>query len=146
MRLRPLATGAALVALVLPTLALAHTVYGRVIEAKPAVVEFKYSSGEPMTYADVAVFGPGSQEAYQTGRADAAGRFSFVASTKGDWRVEARDEDKHTARVTLQIAEDMDVRLPSQSYIEKALVLSLGLNIVAGLGLWQLRNRSSSIT
>ena len=77
-----------------PAASMAHTVSGRAIDAKPAVVEFRYSNGEPMAHAEVAVFGPADSEPYQTGRADALGRFAFVADRDGAWRVEARDEEK----------------------------------------------------
>jgi hypothetical protein len=121
----------------LPAVSTAHTVAGRIVEAKPAVVEFRYSSGEPMAYAEVAVIGPTGSEPYQTGRADALGRFAFVADRSGSWRVEARDEERHVARVALDLSDALVVRRPLQRLIDVALLVSLCLNAVAGIKIWQ---------
>ena len=113
-----------------PAASMAHTVSGRAIDAKPAVVEFRYSNGEPMAHGEIAVFGPADSEPYQTGRADALGRFAFVADRDGAWRVEARDEEKHVARAALDLSKATVVRRPMQRLINVALLVSLCLNAV----------------
>ena len=130
----------AIALMLLPGASMAHTVSGRVIEARPAAVEFRYSNGEPMAYAEVAVFGPAGGEPYQTGRADVLGRFAFVADRDGAWRVEARDEEKHVARVVLDLSEAMVVRWPMQRLVNAALLVSLCLNAVAAITFWQTSN------
>jgi hypothetical protein len=38
--------------------AAAHTVSGRVLQGKASIVEFRFSDGSPMAFADVKVFAP----------------------------------------------------------------------------------------
>jgi nickel transport protein len=81
----------------------AHTVSGRVLNGKAAIAEFRFSDGSPMAFADVKVFAP-SKELWLAGRADGGGRFAFMPDSAGEWTLEAREAENHTARLTLTIA------------------------------------------
>jgi nickel transport protein len=83
--------------------AAAHTVSGRVLQGKASIVEFRFSDGSPMAFADVKVFAP-SKELWLAGRADGAGRFAFVPDSAGEWRLEAREAENHVAHLTLTVA------------------------------------------
>ncbi len=59
---------------------------------------FHYSSGEPLAYAEVKVFGPGNDKLeFQNGRADAKGCFSFLPDRAGEWRISIKDGMGHHA-------------------------------------------------
>lgn len=89
--------------LVLPvSSAAAHTVSGRVLDGNAAIVEFRFSGGSPMAFADIKVFAP-SKELWLAGRADSAGRFAFIPDKAGEWTLEAREAENHTARLTLTV-------------------------------------------
>jgi nickel transport protein len=102
--LAPLRTAVLLgVLLVLtPSDVVAHTASGRVLNGKAAITEFRFSDGSPMAFADVKVFAP-SKELWLAGRADGAGRFAFMPDKAGEWALEAREAENHTARLTLTI-------------------------------------------
>jgi nickel transport protein len=93
-----------LVLAALPSQAAAHTAGGRILSGKAAITEFRFSDGSPMAFADVKVFAPSSTELWLAGRADGAGRFAFMPDKAGDWTVEAREAEGHTARLTVTIA------------------------------------------
>lgn len=101
-------TGAALAALVLSSgTALAHGTHHVVMENTHAVaIEFLYTGPSPMLFAAVQVFAPGQDQPYQTGRTDRAGRFAFVPSEPGTWRVEVDDGDGHRHRLMVDVATD----------------------------------------
>ena len=127
--------------------AAAHTVSGRLVETKPAVVEFRYSTGEAMSYAEVTVTGPGAgatatSEVHQTGRTDGDGRFAFIPKRRGHWFVEAVDEERHKARFDLDVTEAMTVRRTNERLIEILLFASVLLNVLAGYMYWQQRAHS----
>ena len=64
---------------------------------EPAVIaRASYGSHDPAAGCDVAVQRPGSiDEAFQTGRTDANGVFSFVPDRAGDWRLTFDDGMGH---------------------------------------------------
>lgn len=96
----------ALLVLALPAPdAAAHTAGGRILSGKAAIAEFRFSDGSPMAFADVKVFSP-SQELWLAGRADGAGRFAFMPDKAGEWALEAREAEGHSARLSLGIAAD----------------------------------------
>jgi nickel transport protein len=112
--------------------AAAHTVSGRVLNGKAAVTEFRFSDGSPMAFADVKVFAP-SKELWLAGRADGAGRFAFMPDKAGEWALEAREAENHTARLTLTIdAADLAPTALIARHWAFVLLGSLALNIWLG--------------
>ncbi|QJT08180.1 hypothetical protein [Oceanidesulfovibrio marinus] len=71
------------------------------------VVAFaKYSTGEPMAYAEVAVYAPGKDDvAFQDGYADNQGRFAFLPDSHGAWRIVVNDGMGHRAETTVDVEE-----------------------------------------
>ncbi len=71
----------------------------------PAVVlKASYSGSEPVAFAAVKIYGPGtSPVAYQSGNADASGRFAFVPDREGEWRAVVDDELGHREELRIII-------------------------------------------
>ncbi len=75
------------------TAALAHGVGVRVSSDKPVALEFYYSTGETMSYAETQVFSPADPKTpYQEGSTDDMGHFAFVPNADGDWKVVVSQE------------------------------------------------------
>jgi nickel transport protein len=116
------------------------TAYRIVKDANLAAVEFHYSDGEPMAYAEVLVFGPQDRQVeHQNGRTDRHGKFAFCPDMPGAWRITANDGMGHLCEATVDVGPgslagkadtpqgDTDVGPPVQ--------VSKGLKIIAGLSL-----------
>jgi nickel transport protein len=71
------------------------------------VVTARYDGGVPMAGADVVIHGPGAESVYQEGRTDPGGRFVFMPSGPGEWRVRVDDGMGHrrTVRTMVQAAD-----------------------------------------
>lgn len=129
-----------------PDSAMAHgTGYRFLRDATTVTVEFFYSDGEPMCYAEVLVFGPQDQEVeYQNGRTDRQGRFAFYPEIPGAWRIETNDGMGHKAVGTVEVQDGTlgeaklknirtaDTRQPAMPsvFIKTIAGLSLILNLV----------------
>lgn len=98
-------TAVLLMGLIFNSTAAAHAVRYRVAEdTKAVVVEFFYSSGEPLSYASILVWSPGADNVeFQNGRTDQNGRFAFAPSKSGNWRIEANDGRGHKKTAAIQI-------------------------------------------
>jgi len=127
--------------------ALAHGTGSNWVEggAAPLAVHFYYSTGDPMAWVGVKVFGPGDTSMeYQDARTDKAGVIAFVPDRQGPWRVEAQDDQGHRAVAETTVGADMVRKAgaaqasgsgsPARS---AALGLSVLLNIFLGLALWR---------
>jgi nickel transport protein len=92
-----------------PDFAIAHgTGHSLVRERAAVTVEFFYSDNEPMSYAEVLVFGPHDLKVeYQNGRTDQKGRFSFYPSVPGTWRIEAGDGMGHKEVGIIEIQQEI---------------------------------------
>ena len=74
---------------------------------KAVALEFMYSTGEAMSYREARVFSPNDEKfAYQSGRTDEKGRFSFVPDVAGKWRVIVRDEEGHQCTAEIDITPE----------------------------------------
>ena len=112
------------------TPAAAHTVSGRVLNGKAAITEFRFSDGSPMAFADIKVFAP-SKELWLAGRADGAGRFAFMPDNAGEWTLEAREAENHTAHLTLTVgAGDLAATALIGRHWAFVLLVSFALNIL----------------
>lgn len=82
-----------------------HGVGYRIVDNGYAVVlEFFYSGGEAMAYADVLIWSPDDDEVeHQNGRTDRNGRFAFAPTRHGVWRVEAKDGRGHKAAALCRV-------------------------------------------
>ena len=86
---------------------LAHGTGYRHSEFRALSLEFMYSTGEAMSYREVRVFSPNDEKfAYQTGRTDEKGRFSFTPDIAGTWRVIVRDEEGHQCTAEIDVTAE----------------------------------------
>lgn len=89
-------------------------------------LEFMYSTGEAMSYREAKVFSPSDEKfAYQSGRTDEKGRYSFVPDSPGVWRVIVRDEEGHQCTAEINItAENLNPKNESQTQTQPSTILS----------------------
>ena len=86
---------------------LAHGTGYRHSEFRAVALEFMYSTGEMMSYREARVFSPNDEKfAYQTGRTDEKGRFSFTPDIAGIWRVIVRDEEGHQCTAEIDVTAE----------------------------------------
>ncbi len=77
------------------------------LHAPAVVLRAAYSGSAAVAYAAVRVFAPGTATVeFQSGYADAAGRFAFVPDREGDWRAVVDDEMGHRAERRISIGRD----------------------------------------
>ncbi|MDR1943687.1 MAG: hypothetical protein LBQ19_02595 [Synergistaceae bacterium] len=100
----------AVLLLAVPGDAFAHGVGYRLSSKKAVALEFYYSTGETMAYLDARAYSPQDERnAFQSGRTDEFGRYSFVPATEGEWLVVVKDEEGHRAEAKVPItAEFLD--------------------------------------
>lgn len=123
-----------------PEIARAHgTGYRTRSEGTAVSLEFYYSGGDPMAFAEVRVFGPGDTDVeFQNGRTDRSGGFSFHPDRSGEWRVEVHDGRGHAVHAAVRVneggtpslIENSSSRAPVSSEWRDAV---LGLSLIANL-------------
>jgi hypothetical protein len=85
--------------------ALAHGTQYRVLGLSETLVEFAYTDGETMAFAEYELFGPGEGNvAVQSGRTDRQGRVAFTPGMAGTWRIAVRDADGHRVLAQVTVA------------------------------------------
>lgn len=75
-------------------------------EGAVCIARAYYEGGTAVTDGDITVLAPGSEEAWQTGRTDPAGRFAFLPDSEGTWTVTVDDAHGHRTRNTVVIGPD----------------------------------------
>lgn len=91
----------------------AHKLDVNIIEHAPAVVvESKYAGHDHgLSGGEVTVYAPGeSEETYQTGKTDAAGKFAFVPDQTGEWRVVVDDGTGHRSELNVAVGENFFIQ------------------------------------
>jgi nickel transport protein len=85
---------------------MAHGINFETTKHPPAVtVKAFFSRTSPVANAQVTIFSPGDDQAYQSGRTDKAGYFAFIPSLPGDWVLIVDDERGHVDRVIVPVAD-----------------------------------------
>jgi nickel transport protein len=83
------------------------TDYSLVKEANLAAIEFHYSDGEPMSYAEVLVFSPQDRQVeHQNARTDRHGKFAFCPDIPGAWLITANDGMGHLCEATVEVSPE----------------------------------------
>jgi nickel transport protein len=130
---------AALLFMLMATPAQAHgVVWSTGIGA--TVVEYRYTTDEPMAYAAITVQGPGDTVTFQTGRTDRQGRFAFVPDHDGPWIVTADDGMGHVSTATVPIEAGRTAITSPDPFMASAihegwfLRTILGLSLIGNLG------------
>lgn len=92
-----LASAVAILVLTAGSACFAHGLgYRQLASADAVVLEFHYSDGQELSYAEVEVWGPEDTDVeYQNCRTDKHGRFAFLPENDGIWKVRAADGIGH---------------------------------------------------
>ena len=111
------------------------------VNAGASVVEFRYTTDEPMSYAAITVQAPGETITFQTGRTDPSGRFAFIPDRNGAWTVTADDGMGHVSTATVPVEGGRTAIAPPDPFMASAihegwlLRTMLGLSLIVNLGL-----------
>ncbi|XPV77429.1 MAG: hypothetical protein ACNI27_05805 [Desulfovibrio sp.] len=115
----------------------AHGLGYTMIESDNTVsFEALFSSGDPVSYAEVFIYSPDNKDVeFQNGRTDAAGRFAFLPNKNGLWKVVVNAGMGH--RLTFDTPVELGKKLkaessspvPTSQFVPALLGLSLILNI-----------------
>lgn len=116
------------------------TDYSLVKDANLAAIEFHYSDGEPMSYAEVLVFSPQNRQVeHQNARTDKHGKFAFCPDIQGAWLITANDGMGHLCEATVAIGPETSFEKAAkpQGYTDSGHLLqgSKILKIISGLSL-----------
>jgi hypothetical protein len=85
---------------------MAHAIHVEFTEHVPAVTLWAgFSKSAPMTDAKVEVFAPGDTKAFQLGRTDKYGQYTFLPDAAGEWTLRVDDERGHRKTATIAISE-----------------------------------------
>lgn len=82
-----------------------HGTEGLTEQAEGILVSAEYDDGEPMSYAEVEILGPGSDTPFQKGRTDRNGMFMFRPDRKGLWQIVVRDGMGHRLALEREITD-----------------------------------------
>lgn len=90
--------------LLLRTEGKAHALEHRILDIQDqSAVEFYYSDGSPVSYAQVKIWSPeDSSIEFQNGRSDRNGRFAFIPNSDGLWRIMIKDGMGHAGSVNYE--------------------------------------------
>lgn len=116
-----------------------HGTQGLVEDRDGILVSADYDDGEPMSYAEVKIFGPDSEIPFQKGRTDRNGRFMFRPDQKGRWRIIVSDGMGHRLALEREIFDaqgDIQVETPGKSGASKNSRFQgiiMGVSIILGL-------------
>ncbi len=121
--------------MLLPVSVSAHgTGYRQLSNAKAISVEFYYSTGEPMLFAEVFVFSPqDKQMEFQNGRTDKKGRFSFYPDCSGNWQIIVKDGMGHSVNTSFDVENSKDNNNPT--ILKTSKKMPLPQSIITGIGI-----------
>ncbi|HEY3446523.1 MAG TPA: hypothetical protein VGK67_09160 [Myxococcales bacterium] len=102
MRRRSAAT--ALLAWLVPALALGHEVLPTVEQGRAWAMKIRYADGEALAYVPFEVYSPADPKIpYLKGRTDRSGYLAFVPDVPGPWRVKVIDDTGHGLDTTIEV-------------------------------------------
>ena len=73
------------------------------------MLESQYDDGEPMSYAEVEVYGPVEKIVFQSGRTDQNGRFLFLPDKVGEWKIIVNDGMGHQLVLKTNVDDSPDL-------------------------------------
>lgn len=82
-----------------------HGTEGFTEKTEGILVGAEYDDGEPMSYAEVEILGPGSDTPFQKGRTDRNGMFMFRPDQKGLWQIVVRDGMGHRLSLERELTD-----------------------------------------
>jgi nickel transport protein len=126
--------------------ALSHSSHN---EGGAVVLSMSYTDGSVPRFSSIRVFSPADpKQPFQIGRSDDAGRFVFLPTTPGTWRVMFEDdgEDGHKADFTVEVASGQVSAAHLPGWQKWLLALSLIGNAALAHQLWQFsRSRRKTV-
>lgn len=131
----------ALLALLLPAQASAHTVNYRV-ENRGISARVFYAGDQPARYSAYEIFGPGDTVAHQRGRSDRNGFIAFLPDRAGRWEIRVSGESghgPHGAVVEIDVGVSHDLAAFHQPLVAQHTKAFVGASLVlAVFGVWAL--------
>lgn len=114
-----------------------HGVGYLILDTAAIVVQFVYSSGEPLAYAKITVWAPKDTDTeFQNGRADRHGRFAFIPTQAGRWKVAANDGRGHKLTALCDVDASLSIATSESTHgPSKATGTLLGISLIANLTL-----------
>ncbi|CAG34886.1 hypothetical protein [Desulfotalea psychrophila] len=124
-----------------PTASCAHGTGYRIVDNDDTVtMEFYYSTGSLMPYAEVLIFSPTDKESeYQNGRTDRRGRFAFRPNSPGEWQIKVYDGRGHkvNGKCSVTRADETDspliLKSTSAKTVPKRWGVILGISLIFNL-------------
>jgi len=102
------------------------------------LVEAGYSGHHHgLSAADVFIYAPGEAEKiFQTGKTDEAGKFAFIPTKAGEWRVVVDDGTGHRSEKALSLGDDFfrgEKAPPSRAQIPVLWKVMVGVSLLFGI-------------
>lgn len=122
---------------IFPSLLLAHGTQGAIKINQSLLIRAKYSTGEPMAYANIKIFHNQDKIPFQQGNLDKNGLFLFHPDQKGIWVAKINDGMGHALSLETKVSNPRKLtqKTPSQgnTNISKIWKLLMGISIIFGL-------------
>lgn len=123
--------------LTFPCLILAHGTQGNINPDQGLLIRAKYSTGEPMAYANIKIFHNQDKIPFQQGNLDKNGRFLFYPHQKGLWVAKINDGMGHALSLETEVKNPGQLRPETRSGTKNNLSnfwkLLMGISIIFGL-------------
>lgn len=113
----------------------AHSIHYDV-QSKGVSVRVFYTGGDPASYSEYEVFGPGDTIPHATGRTDKNGFVSFFPDRAGIWRVKVLGESEHGfhgVTIDMKIDEALSVESFSKPLVAQHTKLIVGISLIFGI-------------
>lgn len=117
----------------------AHSIETEIITGGIGILA-RYADGSPAACAEAKVFAPGEDHPFQEGLTDREGRFLFVPSTSGAWRIVIDDGMGHVIEQSIPADPASSAQSVSRARPSRVWPLVTGISLIWGFwGLWGLR-------
>lgn len=107
--------------------AFGHALHLSVGQGEAVTLSARYDDGEAMQYAEIKIYAPGSDSIeFQNGRTDAKGRFAFIPSREGTWRVKISDGMGHLKTTTVKVDRGLragDIKNSGLTWMQKIIMV-----------------------
>jgi hypothetical protein len=124
--------------------AFAHSIEVQPIEGDPGIVA-RYADGAPAAFVGVNIIEPDSDRVFQEGLTDREGRFVFLPSTHGIWRIHVDDGMGHTAHTEVPVGTISSPSTQPATHLPRGWALVTGVSVIWALfstyGWWRARRK-----
>ncbi len=111
----------------------AHGVKGKLFSGGIGI-KAQYSTGEPMSYAQVKILEQNKKMPYQIGRTDKNGCFCFYPDKPGNWKAVINDGFGHELQIPILVDKNFHYKLQNikESFTKKILKIFIALLSITG--------------